>query len=70
MKITPTEQRVLDALPKLSKTVSPTYKELALHLGFRSTGSIRAALRSLRKKGFIHHDFGARRGVEVLPNIL
>ena len=51
---------------KSKEKMSPTYREIADHFGFKSAKASADHIRALEKKGFICRHGGRSRGIEIL----
>lgn len=49
--------------------ISPTYREIAEHFGFKSIKAVADHLCALEKKGHIHRHGGKSRGIELLADL-
>lgn len=45
---------------------SPSYREIADHMGLASAGNVHRLVHALRKRGFIRFNDGLARGIELV----
>ncbi len=45
----------------------PTFREIAAHIGVKSTNAVAEHLMWIERKGWIERDFGLARGIRFLP---
>lgn len=67
-KLTKRQSEVFHFLCKFreKEKMSPTYREIADHFGFKSTKASADHIRALEKKGFIYHHGRRSRGIEII----
>ncbi len=66
-KLTPKQRKVLDFIREqvLRQNMPPTIREVAMELGFSSTGTVRDYLDVLEKKGYLRRSDNKSRGIEL-----
>jgi len=65
--VTPREVQVLDYIRAYTSehVYSPSYQEMAKHLGAASTSSVHRIVRALKRKGFLEQEPGHSRSLKV-----
>ena len=68
LKLTKRQSEVFDFLCEFNKNqkMSPTYREIANHFGFKSAKAAADHIRALEKKGFIYRHGRRSRGIEII----
>ena len=68
MNLTPRQKQCLDFLAAYIKAhgVSPTFRDVMLALGFKSTAAVACILQALEGKGYISRTRQQRRGLRLL----
>jgi repressor LexA len=65
-KLTNKQKKVLDFIrAQIRRAVPPTIREIAQHMGFSSTGTVRDYLRALEKKGYLTKGGNMARSIEL-----
>lgn len=68
-KLTPKQEAVLNFIRrKIKENLPPTIREIAGHMGFSSTGTVRDYLEVLEKKGYLKRSGRVSRAIELLQN--
>lgn len=69
MPLTPKQKKILEFLESFSAEngYAPSQQEIATHFGFSSLGTVQNYLVRLEQQGFLHKEWNARRGTQVLP---
>jgi len=67
-ELTPKQRRVFEFIAeRIQSNIPPTIREIAKHMGFSSTGTVRDYLRALEKKGYIRQGRNRlSRSIEIL----
>ena len=65
--LTERQQEILEFLRQFRRQrgLSPTYREIRDHFGYRSYGTVRKHLRLLEEKGHLRHVANQKRGLEL-----
>ncbi len=70
-ELTPKQKRVLEfIMDKIHENMPPTIREIAMHMGFKSTGTVRDYLRALENKGYLKRTNNLARSIELLRDTL
>ncbi|MFC1658897.1 transcriptional repressor LexA [Candidatus Omnitrophota bacterium] len=70
-ELTPKQKKVLAFIrEKIRDNMPPTIREIAMHMGFKSTGTVRDYLTALEKKGYLKRESGLSRSIELLRDTL
>jgi repressor LexA len=68
-KLTNKQKKVLDFIrERIKENFPPTIREIASHMGFSSTGTVRDYLSALEKKGYLKHANNLSRSIELLKD--
>ncbi len=67
-ELTPKQRRVFEFIAeRIQSNIPPTIREIAKHMGFSSTGTVRDYLRALERKGYIRQGRNRlSRSIEIL----
>ena len=66
-ELTPKQKKVLDFIRgKIQQNLPPTIREIAMELGFSSTGTVRDYLDILQAKGYLKRFNNKSRGIELM----
>jgi len=66
-ELTPKQRKVLEFIEKrVRENIPPPLREIAAHMRFSSTGTVRDYLNALEKKGYLKRQGRLSRGVELL----
>ncbi len=67
LELTPKQKKVFEFIKKrINKNTPPTIREIANHMGFSSTGTVRDYLKALENKGYLKRKEGLSRSIELL----
>ena len=68
--LTPIQAEILEFLHKFrsKEGISPTYREIVDHFGFKSTKAATDHVYALEKKGYLRRHSGRSRGIELLTS--
>jgi repressor LexA len=70
-QLTPKQKRVLEfIMERIHENMPPTIREIAEHMGFSSTGTVRDYLTALEKKGYLKRANNLARSIELLRDTL
>jgi len=71
-ELTPRQRKAFDFITEKTKSgIPPTIREIAAHMGFSSTGTVRDYLKALERKGYIRQGRNRlARSIEVLKHNL
>lgn len=70
-ELTPRQRKVFEFVTEKTKSgIPPTIREIAAHMGFSSTGTVRDYLKALKRKGYIRQGKRLARSIEVLKHNL
>ncbi len=68
-KLTPKQKKVLEFITeKVHENIPPTIREIAEHMGFSSTGTVRDYLKTLENKGYLRRKDNLSRSIELLKD--
>jgi len=67
-ELTPKQRKVFDFIAeRIQSSIPPTIREIAKHMGFSSTGTVRDYLKTLEKKGYVRQGKNRlSRSIEIL----
>src|SRR5512136_1438487 len=69
-ELTPKQKRVLEFIrQKINQNLPPTIREIAMELGFSSTGTVRDYLEALEAKGYLRRSANRSRAIELVQDI-
>jgi repressor LexA len=67
LELTPKQRKVLEFIQvTIQENIPPTIREIARHMGFSSTGTVRDYLKVLEKKGYLKRKSYLSRSIELL----
>lgn len=70
-ELTHKQRRVLEFIrERIRQNIPPTIREIARHMGFSSTGTVRDYLNALEKKGYLKRTDNLSRSIELLKEKL
>jgi len=70
-ELTPRQRKAFEFITEKTKSgIPPTIREIAAHMGFSSTGTVRDYLKALKRKGYIRQGRRLARSIEVLKHNL
>jgi len=70
-ELTPRQRKAFEFITEKTKSgIPPTIREIARHMGFSSTGTVRDYLKALKRKGYIRQGKRLARSIEVLKHNL
>ena len=70
-ELTAKQKRVLEfIMDRIHENMPPTIREIAMHMGFKSTGTVRDYLRALENKGYLKRTNNLARSIELLRDTL
>ena len=70
-ELTPKQRQAFEFITEKTKAgIPPTIREIAAHMGFSSTGTVRDYLKALKRKGYIRQGRRLARSIEVLKHNL
>jgi repressor LexA len=66
-ELTPKQKKIFEFIQeRIRKNIPPTIREIAKHMGFSSTGTVRDYLKALENKGYLRRKGGLSRSIELL----
>jgi repressor LexA len=69
-ELTPKQRKVLEFIrDKIQNNLPPTIREIARHMGFSSTGTVRDYLAALERKGYLKRQSSKSRAIELLGEV-
>lgn len=70
-ELTAKQKRVLEfVMERIHENMPPTIREIAAHMGFSSTGTVRDYLAALEKKGYLKRENNLARSIALLKDSL
>ena len=70
-ELTVKQKRVLEfIMDRVHENMPPTIREIAMHMGFKSTGTVRDYLKALENKGYLKRTDNLARSIELLRDTL